>query len=41
MTDAAFVIVGWVGTAAAVGVYALRLRLRLRRAATPTRRAPR
>ena len=32
MTDASFVVVGWLGTAGAVAAYALSVRLRTRRA---------
>ena len=32
MTDASFVILGWVGTTGAVAAYALSIRLRSRRA---------
>ncbi len=38
MTDAPFVFAGWLGTASVIGLYALSLRRRLRRAAATARR---
>ncbi len=38
MTDAPFILVGWLGTASAIGLYAVNLRIRSRRAAAALRR---
>jgi hypothetical protein len=38
MTDAPFVLAGWLGTASAIGLYVLNLRIRSRRAAAAVRR---
>ena len=31
MTDAPFILAGWLGTASAIGLYAIQLRIRARR----------
>lgn len=38
MTDAPFVLAGWVGSATAIALYALQLRIRSRRNAAERRR---
>jgi hypothetical protein len=38
MTDASFVLTGWIGSAAAIALYAVQLRIRTRRSTTRGRR---
>jgi hypothetical protein len=38
MTDASFVLAGWIGCASAIALYAVLLRIRARRNATERRR---
>jgi hypothetical protein len=38
MTDASFVLAGWIGSATAIALYAVQLRIRARRHATERRR---
>jgi hypothetical protein len=38
MTDASFIVAGWIGSAAAIALYALQLRIRTRRHSSGGRR---